>query len=354
MYKKIVEGIKPLDEKMMKTAEDYVDFLAKPIGSLGKLEKIAIQLAGITGKLNNTVDKRCTVVMAADNGVYEEGITNTPQQVTALQAINMAKGRAGIAVLSKANKADIKVIDIGIAVDCEVEGLINKKIRYGTSSMAKGPAMSYQEAIRAIEIGMKTTQELIEQGYNIIGTGEMGIANTSTSSAIMRAFTEYDSDVLVGKGGGLTDEGLQYKKDIIDKAITINNPDKNDPLDVLAKVGGFDIAGLVGCYLAAAYYRVPVVIDGVISAAAAYTAYKINPLAKQFMIASHLSLEPAYGIIINEMELEPMLVMEMRLGEGTGCPLVFNIVESACAMVNNMATFDDIKLDCSYLIDIRA
>lgn len=350
---KIIAGIKPLDEASMELARERVDFLAKPVGSLGKLEDIAIQLAGINKKVQNYINKKCTIVMAADNGIYEENVASTPQNVTAIQTINMVKGRSGISVLSKQADADLKVIDIGIKVDIECEGLVVRKIRNSTDNMAKGPAMSREDAIHAIETGMKIVEELVEEGYNLLGTGEMGIANTSTSSAILMSFTGCDGDIAVGKGSGLTDEGLQHKKNVIIKAININNPDKNDPLDVLSKVGGLDIAGLTGCFLAAAYYRIPIVIDGVISSAAALTAYRFNKMVAQYMIPSHCSLEPAYDLIMKEMNMNPMLMMNMRLGEGTGCPLAFHIVESSCAMMNHMATFEELDIETDYMIDIR-
>ena len=353
LYKKTVEGIKPLYKESIKLAKERQDFLAKPVGSLGKLEDISVQLAGITGNINNTINKKCTIVMAADNGVFEEGVASTPQEVTAIQSINMAKGRSGVSVLAKQAGADVFVVDIGIKANIDYAGIIDKKIRKGTNNIAKENAMTREEAIQAIEIGIETITDLANKGYNLFGTGEMGIGNTSTSSAVLMAFSKCTSDEAVGKGAGLTDEGLLLKKRTIEKAIKINNPDCNDPIDVISKVGGFDIAGLVGCYLGAAYLRVPIVIDGVISATAAYAAYQINNTVKDYMICSHCSTERAYLYIMKEMKLEPMLLMDMRLGEGSGCPLAFHIVESACAVMNNMATFGDLEVDDDYMIDIR-
>lgn len=353
LYTKTIAGIKPLYKESIKLAKERQDSLAKPVGSLGKLETISVQLAGITGNINNHINKKCTIVMAADNGVCEEGVASTPQEVTAIQSINMAKGRSGVAVLSKQAGADLVVVDIGIKASIDYEGVINRKIRKGTNNIAKEAAMTRKEAIQAIEIGIETITDLVDKGYNLFGTGEMGIGNTSTSSAVLMAFSQCGADEAVSKGAGLTEEGLLLKKRTIEKAIKINNPDCQDPIDVIYKVGGFDIAGLVGCYLGAAYLRVPIVIDGIISATAAYTAYKINNLVKDYMICSHCSTEIAYTYIVKEMKLEPMLMMDMRLGEGSGCPLAFHIVESACSVMNDMATFKDIELDDDYMIDIR-
>lgn len=352
--KHIIGSIDKLDEKALNKAQIRVNNLAKPLGSLGKLEDIAIQIAGITGEINNVIKKKCTIVMSADNGIVEEGVSSTPQNVTAMQTINMLDGSTGISVLSKQAGAEIRVIDIGIKADLEHPRLIHKKVMYGTHNFAKGPAMSREQAIEAISIGIETVKQLVDQGYNLLGTGEMGIGNTSTSSAVLMSLTGCNEDIAVGKGGGLTDEALENKKRVIRKAIDYHKPNPNDPIDVITKVGGLDIAGLVGCYIGAAYYRVPIVIDGFISAAAALLAYKLNPVVKEYMIPSHYSLEPGYKSMMDTMGLEPCLHMNMRLGEGTGCPLMFNIIESALAMMNNMITFESAKIDTDYLVDIRA
>ncbi|MEL7567432.1 MAG: nicotinate-nucleotide--dimethylbenzimidazole phosphoribosyltransferase [Dehalobacterium sp.] len=352
-FQAIVEGIKPLDQKAMKEAKTRMDDLIKPIGSLGRLEDIAIQLAGITGKVKNKIEKECTVVMSADNGVMDEGVSAAPQVVTLIQTGNMFKGICGINVLSKVAAADIRVVDIGINGEIDIPGLIQKKIRKGTSNMAKGPAMSRDEAIQGIETGIEIVNQLVEEGYNLLGTGEMGIGNTSTSSAVLMCFSGCSVEVAVGKGAGLTEEDFAKKKKVIETALKVNNPDLNDPIDVIAKVGGFDIAGLVGCYLAAAYHRVPIVIDGFISGVAALTAYRINPLTKGYMIPSHASAEPGYDYMIKQIGLEPILLLKMRLGEGSGCPLAFNVIESATAVMNHMATFTEGEIASETLVDIR-
>jgi nicotinate-nucleotide--dimethylbenzimidazole phosphoribosyltransferase len=213
--------------------------------------------------------------------------------------------------------------------------------------------MSREEAISAIETGIEMVAQLVKEGYSLFGTGEMGIGNTSTASAVAMAFLGCSSEEAVGKGVGLTEEGYANKKSVIERAISINKPDHNNPIDVLSKVGGFDIAGMTGCFLGAAYYRVPIVIDGFISAAAALAAYRINPLVRDYIIPSHLSEEPGYSLVINEIGLKPLLDLNMRLGEGSGCPLAFNIIEAAEAIISDMATFEEATIKDDFLIDIR-
>jgi nicotinate-nucleotide--dimethylbenzimidazole phosphoribosyltransferase len=349
----VVEGINRADLSAIKEAQAHMDSLIKPLGSLGKLETIGVKLAGITGLVHNNVDKKCAIVMVADNGVCAEGVAGSPQDITLMQGINMTKGICGMGVLSAHAGADIKVVDIGIAADYNNDKIYNKKFKYGTDNFAKGPAMSREEAIKAIEIGIEMVELAVSEGYTLIGTGEMGIGNTSSTSAVFMTMTGISAERAVGKGGGLTDEALLHKKKVIADAIELNNPDPSDPVDVIAKVGGLDIAGLVGCFLGAAYFRVPIVIDGVISALSALVATKINPKVKDYLFSSHKSKEPVYDLIFSELEMEPILDMDMRLGEGTGCVLAFHIISAACAIMNNMSTFDDIKYDQSYRIDIR-
>ena len=352
ILRNIVAGIEPTDKSAMVKAVDRIDNLVKPIGSLGTLEKIATQLAGIFGSSNNKLVK-CTIVMAADNGIYDEGVSVCPQEITAMQTINMLKGITGISVLSKHAGADIRVIDIGIKTDMEYPGLINKKIKNSTGNIAQEAAMTRADAEKAMEIGIEIVEQLVKEGYNLLGTGEMGICNTSTSSAVLMAFTGCGSDIAVGKGAGLTEDGFQNKKRVVEKAIAKNKPDNNDPIDVVSKVGGLDIAGLTGCFLAAAYYKIPIVIDGFISGVAALAAYKMNPLVREYMIPSHLSEEPGFKLLMEELNLEPILNLHMRLGEGTGCPLAFNIIEAAQKMICNMATFEEAGIISDTLIDIR-
>lgn len=337
--------IYPLYEDSVKKARVRMDSLIKPLGSLGTLEEMAIRLSGITGKLHNEVNKRAIIIMSSDNGVCEEGVASAPQIVTLTQTINFLKGITGVAVLSKHNRCDLKVVDIGVKEDIAAPGLIVKKIRKGTWNSAKGEAMTREEALKAIHVGFNLVRELKEEGYNLIGTGEMGIGNTTTSSSVLLALTGCSIDEGVGKGAGLKEEQFLHKKEVIKKILKLNKPIKEDPIDVLHKVGGFDIAGMVGLYLGAAYYRIPIVIDGFISAVAALAAYKINPFTKDFMFPSHISKEKGYNIAINEIGLDPILNLGMRLGEGSGCPLAFNIIEAATVVMNNMATFEEGNVD---------
>ena len=353
IFERTAAGIRPSYEESKKEAAERLDKLVKPIGSLGKLEDIAVKISGITGKQKNSFEKKVTIIMASDNGVAEEGVSAAPQAVTALMTINFLKGITGVCVLSKHAGADIRVVDIGVGSDLEYPGLINRKVRKGTSNMAKGPAMSKEEAISAIETGIEMVSQLVKEGYSLFGTGEMGIGNTSTASAVAMAFLGCSAEEAVGKGVGLTEEGYANKKSVIERAISINKPDPYDPIDVLSKVGGFDIAGMTGCFLGAAYCRVPIVIDGFISAAAALAAYRINPLVRDYIIPSHLSAEPGYSLVINEIGLEPLLDLNMRLGEGSGCPLAFNIIEAAEAIISDMATFEEATIRDDFLIDIR-
>ena len=353
IFERTAAGIRPSYEESKKEAAERLDKLVKPIGSLGKLEDIAVKISGITGKQKNSFEKKVTIIMASDNGVAEEGVSAAPQAVTALMTINFLKGITGVCVLSKHAGADIRVVDIGVGSDLEYPGLINRKVRKGTSNMVKGPAMSREEAISAIETGIEMVSQLVKEGYSLFGTGEMGIGNTSTASAVAMAFLGCSAEEAVGKGVGLTEEGYASKKSVIERAISINKPDPYDPIDVLSKVGGFDIAGMTGCFLGAAYCRVPIVIDGFISAAAALAAYRINPLVRDYIIPSHLSAEPGYSLVINEIGLEPLLDLNMRLGEGSGCPLAFNIIEAAEAIISDMATFEEATIRDDFLIDIR-
>lgn len=353
LLNKTVKGIKPIDELAKSEAVKHLDSLIKPIGSLGTLEVIAAKITGITGQKSNIFEKKCTVVMAADNGIHEEGVSSCPQEITAMQTINMTKGITGICILSEHAGAEVVIVDIGVKGDLHSPGIIDRKISHGTNNMAKGPAMTREQAVKAVEVGIEIVGDLVSKGYKLFGTGEMGICNTSTSSAVLMALTDINVECSVGKGAGLTDADYENKKRVIERALEINKPDKNDVLDVISKVGGYDIAGMTGCFLGAAYYRVPIVIDGFISTVAALAAYKMNPLVRDYLFASHSSEENGYKHAINILGLEPMLNLHMRLGEGTGCPLAFNIMEASQAVMRNMATFEQAALQDDYLVDMR-
>lgn len=351
--KKIINDITGLNEDAIEEARLRVNSLAKPLGSLGKLEDIAIKLAGITGKIKNSINKKCIIIMSSDNGVVEEGVASAPQSVTLAQTINFSRGVTGVAVLAKENNSDLKVVDIGVNTDIKIPGAIDRKIRKGTYNIVKRQAMSYDECIRAINIGIEMARSAYEDGYNILGVGEMGIGNTTTSSSVLVSLTECSIEEAVGKGAGITKEAFEKKKWVVSEAIKVNNPDKKDPIDVVSKVGGFDIAGMMGVFLGAAYYKIPIVIDGFISVVAALAAVRINPLVKEYLITSHCSKEIGYNIAMKELELQPMLNLDMRLGEGSGCPIAFSVIEFSCAMMNNMATFDEAEINDDYLDEVR-
>ena len=334
-----LEAIGPTDQAVMAAAQKEIDYCLKPPGSLGKLEDIARQIAGITGKIHNTINKKAIVIMMADNGVYSEGIAMYPQDITRIGADFVTSGRMGGNFLANYAGADIIAVDIGIQVDVDLPKVINRKIRYGTANFLKEPAMTREEAIRAIEVGIEVTNTAIDQGYDLIGTGEIGIGNTTASSAVLYAFTGAPIDRVVGRGAGLTDEAFERKKEVVKKAVQLHRPNADDALDVLSKVGSLDIAGMAGTYLACAARRVPVVTDGLISNVAALVAIRLKPEAIQYMIPSHISFEPGAKLLKEITGLEPMLDMNMRLGEGTGCSLVFSIIEASLRMIEEMGTF---------------
>ncbi|MCR1935349.1 nicotinate-nucleotide--dimethylbenzimidazole phosphoribosyltransferase [Clostridium tepidum] len=349
-----VKNIHPLYKQAMKNAWKRMDKLSKPIGSLGQLEEIAVRIAGITGKVKNKVNKKITVIMCSDNGVWEEGVSACPLELTALITNNYTKGFTGIGVLSSFANSEICVVDVGVKTDFNNPKIINKKIAYGTKNMAKEPAMTREETIRAIEVGIEMVDKLVAEGYNLFGTGEAGMCNTSTSAAVISVLLDIDSDLVVGKGSGLTEEQFENKKRVIKNSIKLNNPNKEDAIDVLSKVGGFDIAGLCGCFLGAAKNRVPIVIDGIISYAAALCAYKICGDVKDFMFPSHLPVEPGAEYAVKELELNPNLNLEMRLGEGTGCPLEFLIIEAALNIMRDMYTMEEANIhNNEFFVDIR-
>lgn len=353
LLKKTLNSIEKKDEEAIKNAWNRIDNLTKPIGSLGELEKIAVKMAGITGKVKNKIHKKNIVIMCADNGIWEEGISSCGQDLTAIVTNNFTRGITGVCVLADFYNSDTTVVDIGVKVDMNNPKIINRKVNYGTKDIAKGPAMTRDEAVKAIETGIETVDKLAKDGYDLIGTGEMGVCNTATSAAVLGGLTGLEIDQVAGKGSGITDEQLYLKREAIKKALEVNKPDKNDVIDVLSKVGGFDICGLCGCFLGAAKNRIPIVIDGFISSVAALCAVRLNGDVGDYIFPSHLSAEPGAKYIMNELNLKPMLNLDMRLGEGSGCPLAFGIIESALYTMNNMATFEEAKIDSSNLVDIR-
>jgi nicotinate-nucleotide--dimethylbenzimidazole phosphoribosyltransferase len=353
LLKKTLEEINPLYNDTMEKAWEKLDNLTKPIGSLGRLEEVAVQMAGITGKVNNTINKKNIVIMCADNGVIEEGYSSNPQCVTEIVTNNFTRDITGVYVLAKLVNSEMTIVDIGVNADFNNKKIIDRKIAYGTKNIAKGPAMGKEELIKAIEVGIEIVDNLSRENVDLLGTGEMGVGNTTTSSAILTVLSGLDIELTVGKGAGLTEDQFKKKKIVIERAIEINFPDKEDVLDVMMKVGGFDIAGLCGCFLGAAKNRIPIVIDGFIASTAALCAYRLCNYTRDFMIPSHLSKEPGARYIMEELALEPYLNLDMRLGEGSGCPLAFNVVEAAVTIMNKMGTFEDALIDKDDYVDIR-
>lgn len=353
LLNKIIDGITPVEKEVAIQTQKHLDNLIKPIGSLGRLEEIALRIAAITGKVSNKLDKKCVVVFAADNGICEEKVSTAPAAITAIQLINMTKGLAGINVLCKQAGADVFLVDIGVNADLPYEHIINKKIRLGTRNMLKEPALTKEEVIKALETGIMMVEDLVAKGYQVIGTGEMGIGNTSTSASVIMALTDYPAEEVIGKGAGMTAEDYKHKVEVLKEALAKQCPNPKDVLEVLSKVGGLDIAGMAGVFLACAYYKIPVVIDGLISIVSALVASRLNPLAIDYMLPSHLSAEPGYVAVMKEIGLEAYLLLDMRLGEGSGCPLAFQLIDNALAIEREMGTFEEGDIDGSVLVDIR-
>ncbi len=348
-----IKSIKPLDFAACESARKYQSKLVMPPGSLGVLQELAIQISGITGNIKNEVAKKRIVVFCADNGVVEEGVASAPQSVTALQAVNMTKFKTGMSVIAKKMGCEVEVVDVGIKCTYECEKILNKKIRLGTNNISKSAAMTRDECITAIGIGIELAKKAKAEGIQILGTGEMGIGNTTTSTAVLCALTKTQPDLITGRGGGITDEALAKKKQIIQRALQVNKPNANDVLDVLSKVGGFDIAGMCGLFLGGAQCHLPIVIDGYISVVAALCAKRISSVSADYFIPSHKSKEKGYVLAAEELGVKPFLDLNMRLGEGSGCPLAFEVVEAACTIMNDMASFDGAGIDDSYLTEIR-
>ena len=344
LIESICKNIYPLYTRFMEQAQARQDRLIKPQGSLGKLEDISIQLAGIYGSKYFDTTKKIVLSFACDHGVYEEGVAPNNQNITLLQSMNFPKKINGVGTISKFVGSDVQLIDVGINCDEPIEGVIDCKIRKSTSNMAKGPAMTRQEAIRAIEIGIEMSEKYIQEDYKVIGIGEMGIANTTPSAAIISVIAGCDPQEVTGMGAGLKKELLQHKAQVIRTAIEINQPNPTDGIDILQKVGGFEIGSMAGVILGCSANRVPVVLDGFISYAAALIAVNINPRCKDYMIASHYSAEPGAKKALELLGLDPFLKMDMRLGEGSGAALAFNMIEAANYVYKNMLTFDEVDM----------
>ena len=363
----LLNMVRPLDKDAMKGAADRQAYLAKPPGSLGQLEDISVKIAGITGKIkDNDVAEQGIVVMSSDNGVVEEGVASAPQSVTMSQTINFTRRYTGVSSMAKYFNIDLLVVDLGVAMDIPEElytehmlnedgnipvKIVNRKLSRGTRNLAKEAAMTREQAVTAILTGIEAAKAMKDSGRQIFGVGEMGIGNTTTSAAVLGAITNTEAAVLVGRGGGLNDEGLEKKTAVVDNAI--KKCASMDVIDILANIGGYDICAMTGAFLGAAIYRLPVVIDGYISVVAACAAQEICPAVTDFMFTSHKSFEIGYNIAIERLGLKPMFDLGMRLGEGSGCPIAFKIIETAVASMNIMKTLEEAAINGDYLEEIR-
>ncbi|MDD5729527.1 MAG: nicotinate-nucleotide--dimethylbenzimidazole phosphoribosyltransferase [Candidatus Omnitrophica bacterium] len=343
--KKVTEKISALDGAVMKCTQERLDNLTKPLGSLGRLEELAKQICGITGQETPALENKVIFTLAADHGVAEEGVSAYPREVTAQMVLNFLAGGAAINVLANHVGARVVVADMGVASEFKAApNLIIKKIGYGTKNMAKGAAMTGTEAIKAIRFGFEIFDQEFARGVDIIGTGEMGIGNTTAASALTSCFTGKSVEEVTGRGAGLDEKGLKNKIEVIKKALAVNKPDPGDPFGCLAKVGGFEIAGLSGIILAACAKKIPVVIDGFISGSAALAAFHIEPKVKDYLIAAHRSVEKGHKAILEHIGLKPLLDLGLRLGEGTGGAWAIGLADAAIKILTRMATFKSAKV----------
>jgi nicotinate-nucleotide--dimethylbenzimidazole phosphoribosyltransferase len=337
-----IKKIQALDEQAMVEAKVRQDNLTKPQGSLGQLESISIQVAGIKGNPRPRITHKVVFTMAGDHGVTREGVSAYPSEVTPQMVNNFLREGAAINILARHIGGRVVVADLGVASVLEPHpDLKIKKVAMGTRNMARGPAMSREEALRSIEAGIELVEEELPKGIDILGTGDMGIGNTTASSAITTAFVGTDVTKVTGRGTGLDDDGWKRKVEVIEKAIQINRPNPKDAIDVLSKVGGFEIGGIAGVILAGARYQIPVVIDGFISGAAALVAASLSPQVKPYLIASHQSVEQGHKILLEHLGLKPLLNLDLRLGEGTGAALGIFLVEASLKILDEMATFTE-------------
>ncbi len=319
--------------------------VAKPLGSLGLLEDAVTQICAATGTLEPRISKRAVAVFCADNGVVAQGVTQIGSEVTAIVAGNVCTGATSVCKMARVAGADVFPIDMGMNTTVDDPRMWNRRIAAGTKDMSQGPAMTREEAVRALEAGVSVAEELAARGYGLLATGEMGIGNTTTSSAVASVLLNRPVSEMTGPGAGLSRAGVLHKIEVIEQAIARNRPDPADPVDVIAKVGGFDIAGMAGLCLGAALSGVPCVLDGFISTLSALCAVRLCPAAADYLIASHVSAEPAGRLLLDALGKKPILTAGMRLGEGTGAVAVMPLLDMALAVFNEMATFEDIHVE---------
>ena len=349
----ILAGIEAPSEEICRAVREDLSRLAKPPGSLGQIETAAARMAAVQKRRHPRAQKRRIIVLCADNGVVAEQVSSAPQAVTALQGVNMTKGLTGMSAIAAHRGDQVQVVDVGIATPYRCPEILDRKIRKGTGNIAHGPAMTREEAERAILTGVRLAQQAALEQVDIAGVGEMGIGNTTTSAAVIAVLTGRAAEEVTGFGGGITPEAYAHKVECVRRAIAVNNPDAEDPVDVLSGVGGLDIAAMCGVFLGCAAYGIPAVIDGVISAAAALCAVRLCPACRGYLFPSHESVEPGYRAAMEALDLKPWFKLDMRLGEGSGCTMAFSVMEAACAILDRMATFDRAGIDDSYLEDIR-
>lgn len=343
--KELAIKAEPADKDAMQEARAVWDSICKPLSGLGRLEDMVVKLAGIMGSADVRLDRRCVVVVCADNGVVEEGVTQSDSDVTASVAAGIAEGKSNINVMARAAGMDTFGVDVGIKKKVSHPGLLDMRIADGTKNIAREPAMTRAQAIAGIRTGIGLVQIMKERGYQIIATGEMGIGNTTTSSAIASVLLDMPPASVTGKGAGLSGEGLKRKIAVIERAIRTNRPDAKDPVDVLAKLGGYDIAAMTGMFLGGAKYHVPVVIDGLISSVSALLAMKIQPLSTEYMLASHVSGEPAGILILERLGLQAVIQAELHLGEGTGAVCLLPLLDIALAEYHNAHRFSETDVE---------
>lgn len=348
-----IESILPADREAMDAARRRQAELAKPPGSLGALEDMSVRLAGVLRTARPEV-RRCRVtVLAADNGVVAEGVSCAPQSVTVQQAVNMTRHKTGMSALAAYFGDDVQVVDVGIRTPVPCPQVLDRKIRFSTGDIAVESAMTEQQALDALAMGLDLARQAKAEGIDAVGVGEMGIGNTTTSAAVLAALTGASVEEVTGRGGGLTDRGFATKKHVLRQALALHRPDAGDPIGVLAAVGGLDIAAMTGLFLGCAHEGLAAAVDGYISIVAALCAVRLCPRVRDVLFLSHASYEIGYRLAARELGLEPCLLLGMRLGEGSGCPLLFRVMQGACAVLNHMATFPEAAIEDGYLAPIR-
>ncbi len=341
IYQETIERIKPVNKELLEQAQIRLDNKTKPLGSLGRLEEFARRIVAISGSANPDVSKKVVFTFAGDHGVTEEGVSLFPREVTPQMVLNFLSGGAGVNVLARHVGADVRVVDVGVDYDfAGITGLIHKKVARGTKNFAKGPAMTPEEALAAITVGIELANQCREEGIGLVGTGEMGIGNTTPSSAIIAALSGKSVAEVTHRGTGIGDAALTNKIRVIEAGLALNKPDATDPLDLLAKVGGLEIAAIAGLVLGCAANSIPVVIDGFISTAGALIASEINPHVRDYIFAAHQSVEIGHRFMLERIGVEPILDLKLRLGEGTGAALAMSLIDAGVAILKEMATFE--------------